>query len=90
MNEIPIPMCDRCSATCGNYQYAPGKWRCPSCIWKEQAALVEASRALWCELRKSGMYGRGDQSLWDAADALLATLADVTGRPMQELAEVKT
>ena len=41
--------CDRCSVTIGNYHYAPGKWRCPACIWKElnevSAELEQFKRA---------------------------------------------
>ena len=33
--DNPPPMCDRCEAPYGLYQFAPGRWRCPACIWKE-------------------------------------------------------
>lgn len=31
--------CDQCKVVVGLYQYAPGEWRCPECIWKEKELL---------------------------------------------------
>lgn len=33
-------VCDRCKATCGLYQFALGRWRCPVCIWDERRELL--------------------------------------------------
>lgn len=40
------PKCDRCKVTVGNYQYEPGKWRCPRCVWKERERLSAACEAV--------------------------------------------
>lgn len=42
MARIKMPVCDKCRATCGNYQYAPGLWRCSQCIWDERSVLLLA------------------------------------------------
>jgi hypothetical protein len=38
--------CDKCQAVCGNYQFAPGQWRCPKCIWAQKELLLAVCKKI--------------------------------------------
>jgi hypothetical protein len=43
--------------------------------------LLEACKTLVAELQKASFYGRGDQSFWDAEDAMRTAIAKAEAKP---------
>lgn len=33
-------VCRKCNAVVGLYQYEPGRWICPPCLWEEREKLI--------------------------------------------------
>ena len=71
-------ICDQCGSKCGNYQYAPDKWRCLSCRMPrcDQCSTTSGNYNYAPTLGPFGTWRCG-ACIWKDREKLVGMLAEV-------------